>query len=853
MGERSTSPLILPAIIWIAGLLCGFFLQINLQLNHFICFIIPCFIIISALFYIVRSSSFKILLLTLLIFQIALLRSNMLSLFPENHLSQLFSINERITGEIKMRITGEPQLREYLYGRSYRIQGELISIDEYPAKGKILLSFPESHLVTGDNDLYRGNIIGTVAELTPYQYTRGFSRIPKPYFTNRSIEAAVARARTPVYISPVSDKTTSLLFGFRVQTANLRRQLSARIDSRFNLPEKYHDFRRDGNLKTSNSSFVKAVLLGDREEIGEMRDLLAEGGMSHLIAISGLHLAIISLIIMTVFKILRIRRTPASLLLVLFLITYGELCYWSPSVSRAVVMISLLMICRILQRKPSYNNILAAALIIITTIAPLQIFSIGMQFSFISVFVLINILPLFDPVFKKLFLSDKKALFSFFTYRLAQILVTTLFITLFLIPLNLYYFNQFSLNGLIGNLLGILLLGLILPLSVVVILLPPVPFLISIFSLSFNFLLFIFNNWTEFAASLPLFLNFIPFSFYQVLLAYTILGASVLMLKDIFVVKVSGINDFPGSTYTNKRKLSPSRTFKLYSPVLSLLFLMLFISFLIQKENRLIITLFHVGHGDLFLIETPDNERIMIDTGPPEEDGIHFRQAALPYLKQQGINSLLWLIITHQHNDHYGGLPYLAKNLKIENLMITEHFYHDPVWLELQDYVNKEETILHVVSDTTHIPLKNLKCKILHPDASFSSDKANEMSIVLKLTYRDFSILFTGDAEINSELHLLAHYPHYLNSRFLKVAHHGSRTSTSPRFVETVDPCFAFIPTARYSRFNFPHPETLKTLDYLGDYLFISAYDGTLQIKTDGITASMRTMVSERRVSAVFK
>ena len=285
--------------------------------------------------------------------------------------------------------------------------------------------------------------------------------------------------------------------------------------------------------------------------------------------------------------------------------------------------------------------------------------------------------------------------------------------------------------------------------------------------------------------------------------------------------------------------------------ILLLILTIFFSSSLLEKEKT-IITLFHVGHGDLFLIETPANENILIDTGPTSEAGIHFRNAALPYFKQRGIREIDWLIITHPHNDHYGGLEYIADNIIINNLVITDHFYQHKVWQDLQLHIDTTLTALHLVRDTTHIALQKMKSKILHPDAQFSSSNPNEMSIVLKISFLNFTILFTGDIESEGEVHLLTHYPHYLDSVFLKVPHHGSITSSSPPFIEAVNPQFAFIPTAIRSRFNLPHHTTLQNLDFLEDRLFISGHDGTIQIVTDGITATIQTYGSERKLSVNF-
>jgi len=361
--------------------------------------------------------------------------------------------------------------------------------------------------------------------------------------------------------------------------------------------------------------------------------------------------------------------------------------------------------------------------------------------------------------------------------------------------------------------------------------------------------MYLFTGWSRFSASLPLFFNFIPFNWIQLIFTYILIGLFFLWLKKFVLIPQKDKDKNRSKMWLNKQD---KFLFWFYPSLMMLILLTIFISTTINRKDLLIITLFDVGHGDLFLIETPEKESVMIDTGPTAETGIHLRYAALPYLKQQGINRLDWLIITHQHSDHYGGLEYLSKNVMIDNLMITDHFYTDEIWQGLQPLIHSTRTNIHLVTDTTHIALEKMKLKILHPDALFVSPNPNEMSIVVKMAWHNFSILFTGDIEFDSEMHLITFYPTFLESQFLKIPHHGSRTSSSPPFIEAVNPEFAFIPTALRSRFNIPHPTTLKTLDFLGDRLFISGSEGTLQIKTDGITAEMKTLRSEREITVNF-
>ena len=183
------------------------------------------------------------------------------------------------------------------------------------------------------------------------------------------------------------------------------------------------------------------------------------------------------------------------------LLAYAAICLWAPSVTRAAIMIILYLLTKILQRKPVANNILFASLLIITAVNPNQLFSVGLQMSYLAVFVLLNILPRFR------FIKIKKEELEYLS-RGKQILngililiCTSFILNIFLAPLTAYNFHQFGFNGIAGNLLGIPLIGLILPLSMIIIFLPE--FMIPVFKNSFQLIMIGFEKCTSFSAGLP--------------------------------------------------------------------------------------------------------------------------------------------------------------------------------------------------------------------------------------------------------------------------------------------------------------------------------------------------------------
>ena len=199
---------------------------------------------------------------------------------------------------------------------------------------------------------------------------------------------------------------------------------------------------------------------------------------------------------------------------------------------------------------------------------------------------------------------------------------------------------------------------------------------------------------------------------------------------------------------------------------------------------------------------------------------------------------------TKEHNsDNY--LSTIFNELDVKNIVITDEFQTRKIWNYFNKKVKEEKCDVITVLDTTHLSTSTIKCKIIHPDKSFSSNNINNMSIVMRIDYKDFSALFTGDLEKEGEQYLIAHYPEFLDCDVLKVCHHGSKTSSSIAFIKAVTPDFAFIPTSLKNRFHFPHKTTLGKFSFLGDYLFIAGKDGALQIETDGENTHFKTYLSK--------
>ncbi|HHE39422.1 MAG TPA: DNA internalization-related competence protein ComEC/Rec2 [Candidatus Cloacimonetes bacterium] len=783
MSKSGKSPLLIPAVFWIFGIIVGKYL-------HFQPVLLLSLIFIGSIFFFLKKA--KIISILSLILLLGILRISINNIFPENHIRKILEKNPQIIQPIAGKIISQVNHKE----GSYRFILELSKILNSEVKGKI-------NFCTNQEGLKYGDLISTIAEIRKIRKNSNPTTFDYEEYLSAKGIYGIGFSKTKVDI--IGNKSSP--FGSLV--ISVREWVSSRIEGRFH----------------AHSGFIKAIVIGDKRELGEKREILTRAGLSHILAVSGLHVGILSLIFFSIFKIIFRQRNLSRSLLIPFLVFYGALCNWTPSVTRAVIMISFYLISKIIQRKPDTNNILSASLIVITALNPFQLFSIGFQLSFTAVFVLLNIVP--NIRFIKL-VKEEIEVMSFSKKLLNGILIilfSSAILNIFLLPIIMYHFHQFNLNGILGNLLGIPLISVILTFALLIIILPNWNFLILIYQSSFKGIMLIFDKWSDLSSSCPLFYNFFSINIFQLLLIYLFLGTLVIWFWK----------------FNRKKHL----TFSLLSFILILIFVLTINS----GNDELKVTFFDCGLGDLFLVETRLEETILIDSGPPDYTSKYFGRSALPYLQENGISSLDWVIITHAHNDHYGGLDNAFINLKIRNLAVTDEFQTRIIWKHFKDKVQDENCEVITISDTTHLPIQGLKLKIIHPDKAYHNENINNMSIVTRLDYKDFSVLFTGDLEQEGEKYLLEKYPEFLDTDILKICHHGSKTSSTPAFIKAVSPEYAFIPTSLKNRFNFPHETTLEKYSFLGEDLFIAGKDGALQIITDGKKAYFKTFLSNKEFS----
>lgn len=247
-----------------------------------------------------------------------------------------------------------------------------------------------------------------------------------------------------------------------------------------------------------------------------------------------------------------------------------------------------------------------------------------------------------------------------------------------------------------------------------------------------------------------------------------------------------------------------------------------------------------VGQGDATLLVSPDGSSMLIDCGPTDSAAY-----LVKYLTDVGVDSLEYLILTHPHEDHYGGAENVIRNFPIEHFMILEDFaetypYDRLIYMVENTDFETTTAVEKVSRDDSFTFAGCAPFRILSP-GSADFDDCNESSLAVKLIYGNTAFLFTGDAEKASEREMLAQ-GYNLHADVFQAGHHGSATSNTETFVQAVSPTFAVISCAAGNSYGHPHPSTLTTFAQNGVQVLRTDESGDIVVVSDGETVWLPSM-----------
>jgi len=282
-----------------------------------------------------------------------------------------------------------------------------------------------------------------------------------------------------------------------------------------------------------------------------------------------------------------------------------------------------------------------------------------------------------------------------------------------------------------------------------------------------------------------------------------------------------------------------------FLPILIILFLLSFTAGLFAQDTVSIYFL-DVGQGDSSIIITPDDKVVMIDSGSDES-------LILNYLQNLGISHIDLLIATHAHADHITGMDKIIAKYK-PKAFIDPGIPHTTSTYQRMITAIDKYNINYYEGISRKINLGSLTFTILPPANPLIRDSEhNNNSVVVRLDFKDFSCLFTGDIEKEREGQLITESRSNLNVDILKIGHHGSSSSSSPLFIKSVGLKIAVICCGQSNKYGHPHQETISLLQSLGIEIYRTDLNGTILIKTDGIDYQIFTEKESIRAPPVVK
>lgn len=253
-----------------------------------------------------------------------------------------------------------------------------------------------------------------------------------------------------------------------------------------------------------------------------------------------------------------------------------------------------------------------------------------------------------------------------------------------------------------------------------------------------------------------------------------------------------------------------------------------------ESSSNLKIYFVDVGQADCILIND-NNEYSLIDAGN-NEDG----EKIVKYFKDLGITKFKYVFGTHAHEDHIGGMDNIIENFQIEHFYMPDTITTTRTFEEVLDALEEKNIAFETPEEDENLTFSDTVFKVLH----VGKDKRdlNDTSIVLKLTYKNTSYLFMGDATSSVEKDIL---DKDIKSDVLKVGHHGSQYSSTISFLKKVSPKYAIIEVGKNNSYNHPKEVTLKKLEDLGTKIYRTDEDGTIILTSDGENMSFETVKTD--------
>ena len=524
--------------------------------------------------------------------------------------------------------------------------------------------------------------------------------------------------------------------------------------------------------KIKGYEYLNTFILGDSSYIEEnILNSYRINGISHLFSVSGMHITLLSTIILSILNKLK-NKNINYLFVILFLIFYMFLTNFTPSVIRTTSLFVFIVLNKILKLNLSTLKILLIILFLNLLINPYNIYNVGFKFSYI--------ISLYLITFSKIINRYKN--------YIVKIVVTSSISFLASIPILINNYFSINLITIINNIIFVPLVSIIIfPFSLVVLLIPKLDF---IYELMINIL----ETLSLFITNFKIEIIFSKVNIFIIILYYLIITMTL---------------------------------YKIYKRKYKYIFIFIFIIILFIHtninyiKNNTYLTFIDVGQGDSIFLSLSNNKgNILIDTGGKYNYDIS--KDTISYLKSEGIKNINYLVLTHGDYDHMGEAIDLVNNFKVEKVIFNCGEFNE-LEQDLIKVLDKKK--IPYYSCIKELNIDDNKLYFLN-NGDYGNENDNSSIIYTKLNNHKF--LFMGDAGIEVEEDLIKKY-NLQDIDVLKVGHHGSKTSSGEEFIDEINPKYSIISVGKNNRYGHPNNEVLNNIK--DSKIYRTDLDGSIMFK----------------------
>lgn len=594
-------------------------------------------------------------------------------------------------------------------------------------------------------------------------------------------------------------------------------------------------------LGEKNGATASAMVLGRKKGMdSEVKALYQGAGISHLLAISGLHLSLIGAGLFGLLKKVRLPVALSAGISTWILIVYAQLTGMGISTRRALVMFLLFLAAGLLKRTPDLPTSLAVAALLLLVPKPQRILDAGFQLSFSAVIGIAVMIPVlqdgWEDAAPSLRVTDGVAGWNIARTAIVRAcrllrknILAGLGITMTMLPFLLIHFYEWSPWSVFLNLAVIPLMGILLPCLIGLQLVARLTALAHCLELPQHLLCTaieaIFSCYEQlcrFTMALPGSILHTGYPTWQALAVYTI---------GLIALAVSG------------KKLRPHLRLAAAVCLMGI--------FLIRLPGELNVTMLDVGQGECVGIETREHHVYLVDAGSTSKKKTGQYQI-IPWLKYIGTRSVEGIFITHWDEDHISAVGELlewskSSRVKIRRIFLPDVALKDEVLETLLQQIEEANVSVEYLSAGEHMTDGALQISCLHPYAKKMPEDRNDASLVLRLSQDDFQMLLTGDLEKSGEDWLVEQArpatQNPLRCTILDAGHHGASNATGEALLDLAQPGVVLISCGKNNRYGHPAPETLQRLEERGIRWYSTAEVGAIQVQVGKKKVKMKQYI----------